>query len=102
MWFQTRLDLVSKYMKSVFGSVVAVAFQIAFRADIHVNDFFLFFKNYFWHQYIKTIQKVQTKLNFNKKKKSNLHQTQVQTQRQTVSKFGTICTETMPWFLKAL
>jgi hypothetical protein len=31
----------------VFGSVVAVAFQIAFRAEIHANDFFLFFKNYF-------------------------------------------------------
>jgi len=33
--------------ESVFGSVVAVAFQIAFRAEIHVNDVFLFFKNYF-------------------------------------------------------
>jgi hypothetical protein len=31
----------------VFGSVVAVAFQIAFCAKIHVNDVFLFFKNYF-------------------------------------------------------
>jgi hypothetical protein len=32
----------------VFGSVVVVvAFQIAFCAEIHVNDFFLFFKNYF-------------------------------------------------------
>jgi hypothetical protein len=30
--------------------------------------FFLFFKNYFWHQHIKTIQNVQTILNFNKKK----------------------------------
>jgi len=28
----------------VFGSVVAVAFQIAFRAEIHVNDFFYFLK----------------------------------------------------------
>jgi len=32
---------------SVFGSVVAGVFQITFRAKIHVNDFFLFFKNYF-------------------------------------------------------
>jgi hypothetical membrane protein len=32
---------------SVFGSVVAVAFQIAFRAEIHANDVFSFFKNYF-------------------------------------------------------
>jgi hypothetical protein len=30
--------------KSVFGSVVAVAFQIAFRAEIHANDFFYFLK----------------------------------------------------------
>jgi hypothetical protein len=27
--------------------VVAVAFQIAFRAKMHANDVFLFFKNYF-------------------------------------------------------
>jgi hypothetical protein len=33
--------------KSVFGSVVAVAFQIAFRAEIHANDIFSFFKNHF-------------------------------------------------------
>jgi len=32
---------------SVFGSVVAGAFQIAFRAEIHANDVFLFFKNHF-------------------------------------------------------
>jgi undecaprenyl pyrophosphate phosphatase UppP len=49
--------------------VVVGAFQIAFRAEIHVNDVFSFFKNYFWHQHIKTIQKVQTALNFSKKKK---------------------------------
>jgi len=35
------------YIKSVFGSVVVGAFQIIFRAKIHVNDVFLFFKNYF-------------------------------------------------------
>jgi len=34
-------------LSSVFDSVVAVAFQIAFRAKIHANDVFLFFKNYF-------------------------------------------------------
>jgi hypothetical protein len=27
--------------------VIAVAFQIAFRAKIHTNDVFLFFKNHF-------------------------------------------------------
>jgi hypothetical protein len=52
----------------VFGSVVVVAFQIAFRAEIHANDVFSFLKNHFWHQHIKTIQKVQTALNFSKKK----------------------------------
>jgi hypothetical protein len=31
----------------VFGSVVAVAFQIAFRAEIYANDVFSFFKNHF-------------------------------------------------------
>jgi len=34
-------------VKSVFGSVIASTFQIAFCAEIHVNDFFLFLKNYF-------------------------------------------------------
>ena len=32
---------------SVFGSVVAGAFQITFLAKIHANDVFLFFKNHF-------------------------------------------------------
>jgi hypothetical protein len=31
----------------LFGSVVAVAFQIAFHAKMHANDVFLFFKNHF-------------------------------------------------------
>jgi len=75
------------FSKSVFGSVVAGAFQIAFRAEIHVNDVFSFFKNYFWHQHIKTIQKVQTALNFNKKKNSKFDETQLQIQCQTVPKF---------------
>jgi hypothetical protein len=33
--------------KGMFGSVVAVVFQITFRAEMHVNDIFLFFKNHF-------------------------------------------------------
>jgi len=53
----------------MFGSVVADAFQITFRVKIHANDVFLFFKNYFWYQYIKTIQTIQIILNFNNKKK---------------------------------
>jgi hypothetical membrane protein len=35
------------FFKSVFGSVVAGAFQITFRAKMHANDVFSFFKNYF-------------------------------------------------------
>jgi hypothetical protein len=31
----------------MFGSVVAVAFQIIFHAEMHANDVFAFFKNYF-------------------------------------------------------
>jgi hypothetical protein len=42
----------------MFGSVVTVAFQITFRAEMHVNDVFLFFKNHFLHQHIKTIQNI--------------------------------------------
>jgi hypothetical protein len=31
----------------VAGSMVAGTFQIAFRVEMHANDVFLFFKNYF-------------------------------------------------------
>ena len=31
----------------MFGIVIAIAFQIAFRAEIHANDVFLFFKKLF-------------------------------------------------------
>ena len=31
----------------MFGSVVAVAFQITFRAEMHANDFFIIFKKLF-------------------------------------------------------
>jgi hypothetical protein len=31
----------------MFGSVVAGAFQITFRAEMHANDVFLIFKNHF-------------------------------------------------------
>jgi len=40
-------DLKHDFIISVFGSVVAGAFQIIFRAKMHTNDVFLFFKNYF-------------------------------------------------------
>jgi hypothetical protein len=37
----------SRERKSVFGSVVAGAFQTTFRTKMHVNDVFLFFKTHF-------------------------------------------------------
>jgi hypothetical protein len=33
--------------RGMFGSVVVVAFQITFLTEMHVNDIFLFLKNYF-------------------------------------------------------
>jgi len=45
--FLLRSEVISQEIMSVFGSVVAVAFQIAFCAEIHANDVFLFFKNHF-------------------------------------------------------
>jgi hypothetical protein len=50
----------------MFGGVVAVAFQITFRVKMYANDVFLFFKNHFLYQHIKTIQNI---LNFSKIKK---------------------------------
>jgi hypothetical protein len=47
--------------------VVMVIFQSVFHAEIHQNDVFIFFKNYFWDQHIKTIQNIKKKLIFNKK-----------------------------------
>jgi len=53
---------------SVFTSIVAGTFQIIFHVKMHANDVFSFFLNYFWYQHIKTIQNIQTILNFSKKK----------------------------------
>ena len=63
----TLLNIHNSRRKCLFRSVVAVAFQSVFRAEIHQNDVFLFLKNYFWDQH-KTIQNAQKKLIFNKKK----------------------------------
>jgi len=52
----------------LFASVFMGAFQITFRIKMYVNDVFSFLKNYFWHQHIKTVQNIQTILNFSKKK----------------------------------
>jgi hypothetical protein len=45
-WLQDLTSLAS-HINSVFGSVVAGIFQITFRAKMHANDIFLFFKNHF-------------------------------------------------------
>jgi hypothetical protein len=68
---------------SLFDSVVV--FQIIFRAEIYINNVFLFFKNYFQHQHIKTIQNI---LNFNKKKFLNFLKTRFAPRFQTVILIG--------------
>jgi len=45
-------------LKSLFESVVAVAFQSIFHAEMYQNDIFLFFKNHYWDQRIQTIQNI--------------------------------------------
>jgi hypothetical protein len=54
---------------SVFGSVVVVAFQIAFRAEIHVNDFFYFLKIIFNINTSKRYKKYKPHSILSKKKK---------------------------------
>ena len=43
-----------------------IAFQSIFRVEMHQNNTFLFFKNYFLNHRVKTIQNTQ-KINFLKK-----------------------------------
>jgi len=67
----------------VFGSVVAVAFQIAFRVEIHANDFFYFLKIIFNISTSKRFKKykshsILTKKNF------KFSESQVETYSQTV------------------
>jgi len=69
----------------VFGSVVAGAFEIAFRAEMHANDFFYFLKIIFDISTAKRSKKYKPHSILAKKKKSNLDETQVQTQYQTFS-----------------
>jgi hypothetical protein len=52
----------------MLGNVVVVAFKIIFVLKCISIIFFYFLKNYFWHQYIKTIQNIQTIFNFSKTK----------------------------------
>jgi hypothetical protein len=41
--------------KGLFGIAVAIAVQSVFRLEMHQNDIYLFLKNYFLDQNIKTI-----------------------------------------------
>jgi len=70
----------------VFGSVIVVAFQIAFRAEIHANDFFYFLKIIFDISTSKRSKKYKPHsiLAKKKKKNSNFHKTQVETHYQTL------------------
>jgi len=67
----------------VFDSVVAVTFQIAFRAEIHVNDFFYFLKIIFDISTSKRSKKYKPHSILAKKKNSKFDETQLQTQCQT-------------------
>jgi hypothetical protein len=51
---------------SLFEIIVAVAIQSVFHLKIYQNKAFLFFKNYFWHQHIKTIWNYIKKIILNK------------------------------------
>jgi hypothetical protein len=68
----------------VFGSVVAVTFQIAFRAKIHANNFFYFLKIIFDISTSKRFKKYKPH-SILAKKNSKFDETQVQTQCQTFS-----------------
>jgi len=73
----------------VFGSVVAVAFQIAFRAEIHVNDFFYFLKIIFDISTSKRSKRYKPHSILTIKKNSKFDETQLQTQCQTHPKTQT-------------
>jgi hypothetical protein len=47
MGYDIDMGAFRYHNKGLFGSVIAVTFQIAFHAKMHANDVFLFFKNYF-------------------------------------------------------
>jgi len=66
----------------VFGSVVAIAFQIAFRAEIHANNFFYFLKIIFDISTSKRSKKYKPHLIL-AKKNFKFNKTQLQTQYQT-------------------
>ena len=59
---------IETMMMRVLGSGSNCFLNNFFISKYMLIMFFLFFKNYFWHQYIETIQNIQTILNFSKKK----------------------------------
>jgi len=81
----------------MFGScVVVVTFQSAFYLEMHQNNFFIFFKNYFWYQRIKMILKHKKKLiwseknkffksTFEMQKQTKFYETQLQKHVKTTS-----------------
>ena len=71
------------FVKLVFGSVVVVTFQIAFRAEIHVNNFFYFLKIIFDISTSKRSKKYKPHSILAKKKKLKFDEKQVQPQNQT-------------------
>jgi len=68
----------------VFGSVVTVDFQIAFRAEIHANDFFYFLKIIFNISTSKRFKKYKPHSIF-AKKNLKFDETQVETHSQTLT-----------------
>jgi hypothetical protein len=56
--------------KTVFGSIVVVAFQISFRAEIHANDVFYFLKIIFDISTSKRSKRYKPHLILAKKKKN--------------------------------
>jgi hypothetical protein len=65
--------------------VVAVAFQITFRAKIHANDFFYFLKIIFNISTSKRSKKYEPHSILQKKKNSKFSETEVETHSQTIS-----------------
>jgi hypothetical protein len=73
------------YHLRVFGSVVVVAFQIAFRAEIHANDFFYFLKIIFDISTSKRSKRYKPhSILAKKKKKLKFAEKQVEQQSQTL------------------
>jgi hypothetical protein len=70
--------------------VVVVAFQIAFRAEIHDNDVFLFLKIIFDISTSKRSKKYKSHSILTKKKNLKFNQKQVQLQSQTGAMFPSL------------